>query len=387
MNILTFAAGVEFQFTRGAGTVHSSIPPYVPYVFARAQFGAVNHPNVQGKVFRTSILQPRLRAFNLKAAMQQATTGHNRVLLYNGCGGYGDQIMTWPIGQWLHKAGLAVYILADPGNDVAWHMFPWVKGLYTLPLQLETLHLFDHHAFFEIVTNVDDHPGQSHPVDTMLNQMGVDPESVEPKYKVVKPYFSAAELNEADNMFKGQDIAIYQLHCGSQTRHLLPAESAYLLKTLAERYQNLTWVAVYDSLFGEPYKNAAAKQLPKNVSLYRAPAIRQLWALAQRAKVVVAPDSMMVHIAGSLEIPCVGLWGPTHHELRTRYYKHHFPVQCYSACQWAPCHTYMPNFPQICPPMPTATITAQRTQCEAMTHITPDMVTQSVKEALTVNVG
>jgi ADP-heptose:LPS heptosyltransferase len=368
MNIVSFSDAIELRFTRSIGSFNYSIPPYVPYVFARPQYGALSLPQVQSKVFRTSSLTPRLKAFNINGVVPTQTLKQTRLLLYNGSGGYGDQILTWPISKILTDYGFEVYILADPGNDVCWHLFPWVKGIYTLPIQYETLKLFECHAFHEIVVNTDDHPDQLHPVDTMLHHMGFNHDNITPERKVVKPYFSAAELDEAATLFKDHDIAIFQLHSGSATRSLLPAESAHILRELATRFTKLTWVALYDNLAGEPYKKAVTKDQPANVELFRTPKLRLIWAITQRAKVVIAPDSMMVHVAGSLGVPCIGLWGLTDPALRTKYYTNHFPIWKKTACNFSPCHSYLPNFPHFCPPVPDKV----RTQCEVLTAITVD---------------
>lgn len=352
-----------------------TVPPYTPYVFARPQYGALGFPQVQSKVFRTSSLAPRLKAFNVKAVSREKSA---RVLLYNGSGGFGDQILTWPISKILNDYGFEVYILSDPGNEICWHLFPWVRGIYSLPVQFETLRLFEHHAFYEVVVNTDDHPDQLHPVDSMLHQMGFDLGEVGPEAKRVRPYFSAVELDEANALFSGKEIAIYQMHTGSPNRSLTPSESANTLRALAESFPHLTWIALNDSLAGEPYKKAMMrKTIPTNVELFRTQKIRVLWALSQRSKVVVAPDSMMAHIAGSLSVPCVGLWGVTSPESRVKYYENHFPIWKRQACQFSPCFSYLPDFPRYCPPFPE-----KRTQCEVMTSMLTSEIVNEVDKAL-----
>lgn len=373
MNIITFTDSVELRFIRSIGQFSVKVPPYVPHVFARPQYGALTFPQIQQRIFKTTSLGPRLRPF-----YADGKRPGSRVLLYNGSGGFGDQILTWPVGKILADMGYNVYVLSDPGNEVCWHMFDWVKGIYTLPVQFETLKLFDHYALFEIVVNTDDHQDQMHPVDTMLNHIGIDPDFVDPRRKVVAPNFSGAELDEEEKLFSGKDIAIYQLHTGSSTRSLTPSESCYILRSLAKKYTNFTWIAICDNLVGDPYKTELSTDLPENVVIYRTQKIRILWSLTQRAKVVVAPDSMMVHIAGSLGVPCVGLWGMVDPAKRTRYYENHIPIWPKNACGFSPCFSYLPTFPTYCPPHPDSF----RTQCEVMTAITKEMVIDAVEKAI-----
>ena len=368
MNIITFSNAVSMVFTRSTGQTQVNVPPYVPYVFGRAQYGALVLDQIRPAIFRTSALAPRLEAFNVK------NPARGRVLVYNGSGGFGDQIMTWPFTKILADMGYDVHVLADPGNEICWQLFPWIKGVHALPMQLENLNFFDHHAFYEVVVNSDEHPDQRHPLDTMLAQAGIDPASIPVSAKVVSPFFSQAELDEEAQMFQGKSVAIYQMHTGSVTRSLSPVESANMLRRLAEAFPDLVWVAIYDNLVGGPYKaEMARKNLPKNVQLCQTPKLRWIWSLAQRAKLVVAPDSMMAHIAGSLGTPCVGLWGQTDPSKRVAYYANHYPVWPKQACPFSACHSFIPDFPHYCPPSMTP-----RTQCEVMSAIKPEMVIEAV---------
>jgi hypothetical protein len=48
--------------------------------------------------------------------------------------------------------------------------------------------------------------------------------------------------------------------------------------------------------------------------------LRRAMAIAGCCDVVLAPDSSFVHLAGALDIPCVGLFGPIDGQVRTRHY-------------------------------------------------------------------
>jgi len=49
--------------------------------------------------------------------------------------------------------------------------------------------------------------------------------------------------------------------------------------------------------------------------------LRNAFALATYCNVIIAPDSSFVHFAGSFDIPCIALFGPTDGKLRTKDYK------------------------------------------------------------------
>jgi ADP-heptose:LPS heptosyltransferase len=48
--------------------------------------------------------------------------------------------------------------------------------------------------------------------------------------------------------------------------------------------------------------------------------MRRAFALASACDAIVAPDSSFVHLAGALDIPCVGLYGPIDGKVRTQHY-------------------------------------------------------------------
>lgn len=48
--------------------------------------------------------------------------------------------------------------------------------------------------------------------------------------------------------------------------------------------------------------------------------LRQAFALASGCRAIVAPDSVFVHLAGALDLPCVALFGPTDGRVRTAEY-------------------------------------------------------------------
>lgn len=86
-----------------------------------------------------------------------------------------------------------------------------------------------------------------------------------------------------------------------------------------------------------------------------------------RASVVIAPDSVIAHIAGALGVPCVALYGPFPWQLRTA---NHGSIRALSGVgRCAPCfhHARTSEFPAHCP-------SASRGVCEVLESISPDRV-------------
>ena len=381
MNIFTFNSALAANFTRGSATYTFRFSPGVPYILARPQLTKL-HPveEFRNAVLKQSLLDPRIQNFHVKAGKPG-----QRVLIYNGCGGYGDQIMTWPVAKELHRIGYRVTVLVDPGNAECWERLPFINGIMTLPVEAMAFEQMDHLAFFEVVSNLDEHTPQLHATDAMMYKIGID--WTQPEVgKTVAPSFSDEERNTAKDLastlkseHKRKNIAMYQLASASKVRSLSPGESLALLTRLAESYPDTLWLAVHDgsthtfssAIASEPWKHS-------NVVYFKATTIRSLWALTQHTRLVIAPDSMMVHVAGSLDVPCIGLWGPTSPDTRVKYYCTHVRLEPESkSCPLGPCHCYTTLFPTYCPSNGWI-----RSQCSILDDISFDAVIEQSKPFL-----
>jgi hypothetical protein len=368
LKIITFTENLALHFKRSSGILSVVFEPYRPYVLADAQFNKIFADEKRRKIiFKCSVLTPRLPGFNIKSASKS-----DPVLVYVGSGGFGDQIMAWPCARVLAKMGFNVHILTDPGNDVCWWGFPWVKSISSLPIQLEQLKLYKQYAISESLCNHDEHHDQRHPVDTLLHHWGIDPDSISALDKVVPPAFFGPEITRAKAFHPDKKLAFYQLAASNSVRSLGVDESAFVLKALADAFPDWHWYALHDGFVNESYKNAVTSMGLANVEVAFFTALRDLWCLVNRAEVCVGPDSMLLHVAGSLGKPSVGLWGPTSPNNRVLYYQNH-QVLTGTQCQYAPCHHTGDGFPPYCP-----TSSIPRTACECFNSITPERVIQAV---------
>lgn len=103
---------------------------------------------------------------------------------------------------------------------------------------------------------------------------------------------------------------------------------------------------------------------------------RQSCAIVNMCDVVIAPDSALLHVAGALGVPAVGMYGPFPRELRTKYAKNTWVFEGdekrKAPCQ--PCFHHMnqarqDHFPENCP-------TAAAGVCGVMASIDADRVVQ-----------
>lgn len=374
MYIITLNSTMNVTFRKSSGGCTVTFEANRPYLIANAQFDRISRdPNVQNRLHKVSRVESRIQNFNVKALPQGS-----KVLLYNGSGGFGDQIMTWPVAKELSKK-FQVHILTEPGNNVCWWNFPFIRSVQNIPMAYDMVNLFDGFAHLETVSNVDEHQDQEHHVDLMLRHFGYSQAEIDAADKVVRPAFTFDELGSLTAHTQiGRPIGLYQLSSANPVRCLPAADSAHIAIKLAEAYPDMTWLCLFDEFIPEAYRKCLDEKIKEkqltNITPFCAANLRELWALTEYASVVVAPDSMMVHIAGSLDTPCVGLWGPVDPDRRVRYYKSHRPVYHKTACPHSPCFVYTATYPRCCPPIP-----GQRKCCDVLASVSAEDVVEAVR--------
>jgi hypothetical protein len=382
MNLITFREPITIAFKKSAGGLTITFEAGRDYLIANAQLERIlRDANVISRVYRISKADTRIENFHVGAFTPCAhPRKNNRILLFNGSGGYGDQILTWPVAKVLHDRGYEVHVMTDPGNNVCWWNLKFARSVLSVPCLWEQVKLFDVFMPFEAVVNMDEHPDQGHPVDMMLAKIGIDPESIAAEAKCVRPVFTEGELGALVNMLKlGKKIGIYQLAAANPVRCLPVSDSIFMLLKIAEATPNTHWLALYDEFVPAEYKTtleaAVVERKLENVQAFCSPNLRELWALTEHVSVVVSPDSMMVHVAGVFGTPCVGLWGPMDPINRVKYYKNHHPLWYRQFCPHTPCFAYANVFPKYCPPRPDA-----RKSCDVLAGISPTEVIKTIKE-------
>lgn len=377
MHLVRFIEPITVAFKKSSGGTTVTFEAGRDYVISDSQLGRIlTDENIRNRAFKVSNLDSRIENFHIQARR----IGTQRILIHNGSGGYGDQILTWPLAALLSTMGLEVHILTEPGNNVCWWHFPFIKSISLVPIPYELVKLYDHFLVYESVVNKDEHPDQDHPLDVMLKKIGIDPKAVDSKLKAVQPVFTGSELYMSQERFKDKQIAIYQMSSANPVRCLPPNDSIFMLIKIAEAFPDYHWLALWDEFIPKEYKEVLEQKIEQlklvNVEPYTSQNLRELWAMTRRAAVVIGPDSMMVHVAGTMGVPCVGLWGPMSPQSRVKYYPRHVPIFHKEFCPHAPCFAYTSTFPKYCPPR------NERKVCEVIAGISPADVVDAVKQVL-----
>ena len=107
---------------------------------------------------------------------------------------------------------------------------------------------------------------------------------------------------------------------------------------------------------------------------------RQSVAYLTTCDAFLGPDSSLLHAAGALDIPAVGLFGPYPWKLRTAYYESVFSIQGKEGCDMAPCfHVAWPGMPKF----PFEGPCARTGVCVPLASITPDRIVTAINKVFT----
>ena len=374
MNLVSFADSLLMVYEKSSGQNAVLFEPFRPYVVTESQFHQFEKDrNISSLFYKITKLNSRVPNFNAYAQKP------GKLFFYAGGGGYGDQIIAWPVARYLSNMGYQLDVYTDPGNESCWWMMPWIRSVGILPIPKTHFDNYTQYAVFTETTNMDEYPDQAHPVDTMFRKIGIDPATVPPEEKVLAPAFSPMELNRARSFLQSTGIAqtkfaFMQLSASLKLRSLPPAEAFVYMQTLAEAFPDIAWIHLTDKYNDAAYAIKIQESGLPNLYAHTFARLRDMWAATTLAELVVGVDSMAVHVAGSCGVPCVGIWGPVHPLTRVKYYREHTPLFDPSPCPFAPCFfAHGSDLPPFCPPNPPPTA------CKVMQASTPDKVLDAVR--------
>jgi hypothetical protein len=252
MKLISLQEPIAFGIKRSTGEYRLAFQALTPYVLSNAHFRNI-HSNVEKILFKVTNYDNRIPAFHVNALRKG-----DKIIFFNGSGGFGDQIMTWPVVRLLSKMGFEMHVACEPGLEMCWWHFPWVKSIVSMPIAQGQLEMWKNMVLLDTVVNFDEHPDQRHPVDAQLLRCGIDPDSIDPSLKKVAPVFTDGEMAKSNDVIGGiQKFAIYQLASTSPTRSLRPELSVAIFHLLAERFKNVTWVGIHDCFTDEKLVSSA----------------------------------------------------------------------------------------------------------------------------------
>jgi ADP-heptose:LPS heptosyltransferase len=289
-------------------------------------------------------------------------------ILFERPGGFGDLLFLTPTIHAIKEKWPTCEISVACFDRFKSILFenPDVDGFVQYPISVENWLGFDAHCWLENSIEENPRAREIHAVDLIAERA-----NVELKDKRMRYFVTEVERIEAEKEFPRKDglhrVGVQVSASGSCRTPPRIGEVSNQLYNKGYEVFLLGRPGDFDS--NEPER--VINLMKKNKTF------RQSCAVLQTCDVVVAPDSALVHVAGALDIPCIGLYGPFPWQLRTAYAKNTFALQGH--CVVSPCfHHARPGtgmFPEHGPCYKTK-------KCEALETITVDRILREVEKRI-----
>jgi ADP-heptose:LPS heptosyltransferase len=303
-----------------------------------------------------------------RSSRMESQLWNNRKILFERPGGFGDLLfltptfreikVRWPTCQ--------IYVACFERFRDALYRNPDLHGFIRYPIDVRDWKEFDGHVWLENIIEENPRAREVHAVDLVAERAGLKLTDKRMRYVVTDEELDCA-LIEFPRNEKLKRIGVQMGASGNCRTYGKTGELC-----------NLLWNKGYEVfLMGRPgeIKTNNPSRVVNLMELNKT--FRESCAVLKTCDVVVAPDSVMAHVAGALEIPCVGLYGPFPWKLRTAYAKNTFALQGY--CPVSPCfHHARPGtgpFPDFGP-------CYKSQKCEALETITPERILREVEKML-----
>lgn len=330
-------------------------------------------------------IRPTVQSFQYEA------NGTSNRLLIIGMMAFGDAILLTPVLREIKRRNPTREIILccwEPQRQVFFGL-PYVDGFLDYPPKLELLQDFSHVLFLERAVEFNLLAKSQHMTDRFAQHLGLRPlegQSDWTENKMPEFRLSGEERVWAIKSFspkEGKRRLGIQVQAGARCR-------SYPISMLAgERVAKINGKS--PSVLGEMIRDGWEIALLGNPGEFRmdsAPegmmdmtrfglTFRQSAAFLTTCNAVLAPDSSLLHVAGCLGIPAVGLFGPFPWKLRTAYYKSVFALHGEGACPMAPCFHSHHNGLGIFPAGGPCTKTGI---CEELAAIQPERIRAKIEQ-------
>ena len=309
--------------------------------------------------------------------------------------GIGDLLfLTGPLAFLNHLSGgdVDIDVMAFADRGVALTHSPLIsnKCVKCGPLEYDHLRMYNYHWLINTVTEQDAEGDQHNVYDALFQQLGFDPDDIEPQWKRPTATLVADDFQNLDRLFRyvwdQRKIDLRRIgyfvvapFANATLRSMNYRTWLDIIRQLATRRPVMV---VGNSSLRLPDMDMSAGEFSQHVAaigggVFNAvdsTTIRVLMALIARSVGVVCLDSAPLYMAQALNVPAVSIWGTHAPGSRLGYDKKYMDLAVWhqEACNYAPCFAYG-RFPvNKCP------AGIHQTCCEVTGAVTADDVLSRV---------
>jgi ADP-heptose:LPS heptosyltransferase len=290
------------------------------------------------------------------------------ILVVSNCG-YGDALAWTPaFRKFPAESPTPIHLCCPARVHCVFDHLPYAPVLLDYPLRIES-GLAEQYSYVICSEHIQESSEKGRTMSAidiraeLLHLKLETPEERKSDYVVTKEEREWAVMKYPN--FSRRRIGI-QLESSSPTRNFHPDRMSRVMSLLYQAGHELMLLGSAGSGPNVPaqYRDRVHACYADNLTF------RQSAAVVATCDVVLAPDSSLLHIAGILGIPAVGLFGSTHWSLRTADYKSVHVIQGEGGCDLAPCWHH-PKGSQI---FPAGAPCEASGHCAPLNSITPERV-------------
>lgn len=263
-----------------------------------------------------------------------------RLLLYRHTA-WGDQLMVSAIPRYLKSLypNAIIHFYCDPHVSSLWDENEYVEGgAIALPIHFDSIQHYNYHLLYEGMLENNGERDQRCCYDDFFAWAGLDPEEIPPHFK--RPYVKVLARDYQWIIENKVDIRgkymVYHLSPANMNRCYPIDFGMKFIRDFLKKHKD--WRVF---LVGS-YDNWTKKKDHGIVDLVNeTPDFRSLIPVIENAKLVVCPDSSIMHLAASFDhVHVISLWGLFDPNDRAAYYPNHHAMCGFAACPHAPCRNH-----------------------------------------------
>jgi ADP-heptose:LPS heptosyltransferase len=296
---------------------------------------------------------------------------NGKKILFVRAGGFGDLLFLTPSFREIRRRWpqveihVSVYSLFQSILKTA-----NVESIISYPPTVEQVNSFDAVVFMENSIEANPLAEKEHAIDVSSKHIGLSLLTD----KHCDYVFTEEEVAWAAARYPRNDkkrVAV-QLTASGKARNYPASLMTEVITTLAKQGKEVYLLGYPGEVNGKTPGNIRNLTM-ENLNF------RQSVAAMATCDVVLGPDSVMVHIAGAINMPAVALYGPFPWQLRTAYAHSVHAIQGHSGCDLAPCFYHGQGNHMHFPPNGPC---AKSGRCEVMASIKVSRVLAAISSAL-----
>jgi ADP-heptose:LPS heptosyltransferase len=270
-------------------------------------------------------------------------------------GGIGDIFFLNPVLRWLKRKYPTCFIRVASGCKQPLENVPEIDELYDMPFDAKYLNDVDYHLMFQgIIEGESAQSKRMHAVDMFFSYFSIDSIQFPSEDKVPRLFFKKEEMEWLAQTLKALGIQDNEYVVGIQMETSAPLRNypKDKMKAIIDILAQEEHTKIV--LIGTDQHEVTAKFYKgnrNNILIATKFTVRQSIILANRYDLIIAPDSFMIQVAGALDKPLIGIYGPFSSEVRMKYFKNSIGLDPSVVC--SPCYKHdfracIKGFPSPC---------------------------------------